>query len=392
MLTASRVTEALRSTLLGPVVGLPQALRFSRVVVDSREATPGVLFVALPGERTDGHRFIADAIARGATGILARAWPSEVPTENRTAVLFPVPDPLAALQQLARHHRATSALRLIGVTGSVGKTSTKDAIAGVLAQRYRVLPSGGNRNTEIGLPLSLLDIEPEHERAVLEMGMYQIGDIAQLCDIAHPQVGVVTNVGPTHLARLGSIARIAAAKAELVESLPSGGTAVLNADDSVVARFGERTRAAVVTYGLAPSAHCRAAGIESSGLDGLRFTLSWGSETIAVRTPLQGRHHVSTALAAAAVGLGEGLSMAEVALGLEGLTSTNRLRVRQGLNGAALLDDSYNASPTSMKAALDLLSETPGRHIAVLGDMFELGSEEAPGREGEACRPRSGTT
>ncbi|MSQ27673.1 MAG: UDP-N-acetylmuramoyl-tripeptide--D-alanyl-D-alanine ligase [Dehalococcoidia bacterium] len=379
MLTAAGVALALGSTVLGPAIGFPQALRFSRVVVDSREAAPGVLFVALPGARTDGHRFIADAIARGATGILARDWPSDVPLEHRTAVLFPVGDPLAALQQLARRHRDESALRLIAVTGSVGKTSTKDAVAGVLGRRYRVLKSDGNRNTEIGLPLTLLEIEAEHERAVLEMGMYQIGDIAQLCGIAHPQVGVVTNVGPTHLARLGSIERIAAAKAEMVECLPSDGTAVLNIDDPVVARFSERTAASVVTYGLAATAHCRATGIESAGLDGLRFTLSWRGETIAVQTPLQGRHHVWTALAAAAVGFGEGLSVAEVASGLKGLTSVNRLRVRRGMNGAALLDDSYNASPASMKAALDLLSETPGRHIAVLGDMLELGSEEEPG-------------
>ncbi len=379
MFTAAELVEALGPALLDPPSGAHRDLRFARVVVDSREAGPGALFVALAGERTDGHRFIPDAIERGATGILAKGWLDESLTDQRQAALFRVADPLAALQTMARRRRERLSPRVVGVTGSVGKTSTKDAIAGVLSQRYRVLKSGGNRNTEIGLPLTLLGIEPEHERLVLEMGMYQLGDIAALCRIARPQVGVVTNVGPTHLARLGSIDRIAAAKAELVESLPADGYAVLNADDPMVALFGSRTAAAVITFGLSPDADCRATAVESRGLNGLSFSISWRREAATVRTPLLGKHHVSTALAAAAVGFGEGLSLDEVTAGLEGLSSGGRLRVRRGINGSTLLDDSYNAGPVSMKAALDLLHETPGRHIAVLGDMLELGSEEEAG-------------
>jgi UDP-N-acetylmuramoyl-tripeptide--D-alanyl-D-alanine ligase len=270
-------------------------------------------------------------------------------------------------------------VQVVAVTGSVGKTSTKDAVASLLSTRFRVLRSTGNRNTEIGLPLALLDLQPVHQRAVLEMGMYQRGDIALLCRIAAPEVGVVTNVGPTHLARLGSLQTIADAKAELVEALPPGGVAVLNADDAVVAAFSARTAARVVTYGLAPGADCRGEAVVSRGLDGLAFTLVWEGRSAAVTTPLPGRHHVHTALAAAAAALVSGLSVEEVVAGLAGLPSGDRLRVHTARRGFVVLDDSYNASPVSMKAALDLLAETPGRHVAVLGDMMELGDQEGSG-------------
>lgn len=380
MFTGSDISAGLGPALLRPLSSQELSRSFAHVVVDSRQVSPGDLFIALRGERHDGHAFIADALERGAAGVLARSLPEDLPPQVRAqAALFPVDDPLAALHTLAASWRDRSSARVIGVTGSVGKTSTKEAIAGLLAQRYCVLKSTGNLNTEIGLPLVLLELTPAHQRMVLEMGMYDQGDITLLCRLARPSVGVVTNIGPSHLERLGSMERITDAKAELVESLPQDGVAILNADDDRVTGLAQRTCARVTSYGLSEQAHCRAKQVESYGLEGIGFRLVWEGQTRQVRTPLLGRHSVYTALAAAAVALTEGLSMDEVAHGLEGLQEANRMRVCRTSRGATVLDDTYNASPASVEAALRLLAELPGRRIAVLGDMLELGSYEEPG-------------
>jgi len=375
MLTVADLTAALPDCRVAPPTGVARPEAFGRVVVDSREAGPGDLFVALPGSRTDGRHFITHALARGAGGVLTAAAPSS----PVAAWWFRVSDPMDALQRCAAWNRDRCHPQVAAVTGSVGKTSTKDAIAALLSRRFRVLASAGNRNTEIGLPLTLLDLAPGHQHLVLEMGMYQRGDIALLCRLARPQVGVVTNVGPTHLARLGSMEAIAHAKAELVEALPPEGVAVLNVDDTVVAGFAARTAARAVTFGLDPAADCRAANVLSRGLEGLDFTLTWQGRSAAVTLNLAGRHHVHTALAAAAAALASGMSFDDVVAGLPGLDGGDRLRVRTTPGGVVVLDDSYNASPVSMKAALDLLGETPGRHVAVLGDMMELGEHEDAG-------------
>ena len=380
MFTGDDISTGLGSLLLTQLPAMERSRTFQRVVVDSRKVEPGDIFVALAGEHTDGHQFIGDALASGAKGILAKAWPPGLSaTETQHATLFQVADPLLGLQTLAAAHRTRLGVRVISVTGSVGKTSTKDAIATVLAQRFRILKSDGNLNTEIGLPLVLLNLLPEHQRAVLEMGMYNRGDIARLCQIAQPTVGVITNIGPSHMERLGSIERIADAKAELVESLPRDGIAVLNSDDLRVAELAQRTCARVVTYGQSPRAMCRAEALESRGLEGISFRLHWQDQSSIVHTPLLGRHSVYTALAAAAVGHVEGLAPEEIATGLEGLQDVNRIRVRRTPQGATVLDDTYNASPVSVKAALALLSEMPGKKIAVLGDMLELGDSEKEG-------------
>jgi UDP-N-acetylmuramoyl-tripeptide--D-alanyl-D-alanine ligase len=217
---------------------------------------------------------------------------------------------------------------------------------------------------------------------VLEMGMYDLGEIAQLCRIARPQVGVVTNVGPVHLERLGTIERVAQAKTELVQALPAGGVAVLNADDPLVTAMAGQTEAQVFWYGLSPKAHLWADEIEGEGLDGIRFRFHYQHEVLHVRVPLLGRHSVHTALRAAAVGLVEGLSWEEIVRGMQQLDVQLRLIAARGLNGATLLDDTYNASPASTLAALNLLADLPvanGRRIAVLGDMLELGSYEEEG-------------
>jgi len=350
--------------------------RFRGVVVDSRQAGPGDLFVALPGERRDGHEFVAGAVARGARGVLVRELPDEL---LAGAAAFVVPDTLLALQRLAAGRRDRRSAKVIGITGSVGKTSTKELVAAVLSARYRVLKNEANYNNEIGLPLTLLQLTRRHQRAVLEMGMYALGEIRTLCEIARPEVGVVTNVGPSHLERLGSLEAIAAAKAELPESLPPHGFAVLNADDPVVRTMDARTRARPLFYGLSQEAGVRATDVESRGLDGVSFQLHWQGETAQVRTSLPGRHIVSNALAAAAVGLADGMSLGEVAEALASAQVPLRIQVHRARGGGTILDDTYNASPASVAAALDLLAEIPGRRIAVLGDMAELG---AASREG----------
>ena len=273
----------------------------------------------------------------------------------------------------------------MGITGSIGKTTTKEIVANVLAQRYTTLWSEGNLNNEIGLPLTLLRLTPEHQRVVVEMGMYALGEITRLCEVARPRIGVVTNVGPTHLERLGSIERIAQAKSELPQALPpadEGGVAVLNADDPLVLAMAGLTRARVFTYGLNPEAHLWADEIESSGLEGIRFRCHYGGEAFHVRLPMLGRHSVHTALRAAAVGLADGLSWTEILTGLQVERGQLRLMVVSGLRDTTLIDDTYNASPDSMLAALNLLAEIANashRAVAVLGDMYELGSYEEVG-------------
>jgi UDP-N-acetylmuramoyl-tripeptide--D-alanyl-D-alanine ligase len=349
---------------------------FSRAVIDSRGVQPGDLFFALRGEHHDGHDFVEDALARGAAGLVVER-PLEAPPE---VAVFQVSDSLSALQRLAAHWRARHDVDVVGVTGSVGKTTCKELIAAVLGARWRVLKSPANLNTEIGLPLTLLGLTPEHERAVLEMAMYGPGEIDLLCRIAQPRIGVVTNVGPVHLERLGSMAAIAAAKGELVEALPSDGVAVLNGDDATVAAMASRTKARVLLYGQSSQCHIRGSDLASHGLDGISFRLTYeGSRPRRLEAHLPGRHHLYPALAAAAVALAEGMTLAEAASALEDARPELRLRVLTTPNGATILDDSYNASPQSVSAALDLLTELPGRRIALLGEMRELGAAEEEG-------------
>ncbi len=372
MITAKELASALRPALIrAPSVG---PLRFRHAVVDSRRAGRGDLFVALKGERVDGHDYVADAARRGAAGAVL-----ERPVEVDIAQ-YVVPSALGALQDLARLRRASRPrLKVIGVTGSVGKTTTKELTAAVLETRYPLLRSEGNLNSEIGLPLVLLELTQRHRRAVLEMGMWAPGEIALLCDIAQPEIGIVTNVGPSHMERLGSIDAITDAKAELVESLPEDGVAILNADDERVLSMTSRTSANVLTYGLRLNANVRAENIESHGLAGVKFHLSHGSERAPVYSHLPGRAMVPNALAAAAAGIVDGLTVEECAEALSAAQIPSRLQAHAGIHGSTIIDDTYNASPASMRAALDLLAEVSGRKVAVLGDMRELGDAEMEG-------------
>jgi UDP-N-acetylmuramoyl-tripeptide--D-alanyl-D-alanine ligase len=292
-----------------------------------------------------------------------------------------VPDPLIALGDLASWWRARHAVRVVGVTGSTGKTIAKEMIADVLSRAMVTLRNEGNLNSESGLPMTLLRLNRSHEAAVLEMGMYTTGEIARLADIARPEVGVVMAVHATHLERAGSIERIAQGKSELAAALPPDGLAVLNADDPRVVSMRDLTRADVRTFGLAPTAEVRADEIVSRGVAGTEFTLHAGWGTRRMRSGTPGRHLVPHALVAAAVGEWMGVPLDEVADALAaGSRADHRMTIVPAASGATLVDDTYNASPVSVRAALDFLAETPmpagRRRIAVLGDMLELGPDE----------------
>ena len=393
MLTLADALEALTTFR-------PQAVSvITEAVIDSRQIIPGSLFVAVPGEKVDGHDYIADAFKKGASFALIQrdvdasfrtldlrtvtSVDSYLGFDLTTPLCLRVDNTISALQQIARFWRRKLDLRVIGITGSVGKSTTKEMVAEVLSTRYRTLKSPGNLNNEIGLPMTMTRLSFGHQHAVMEMGFYVPGEIAFLCDIALPQIGVVTNIGTVHAERAGSQEAIARGKAELVQALPPApeGVAILNFDDPWVRQMEEKTKARVFFYGLSPEAHLWADKVEGLGLEGIRFRMHYQGETLHVRIPLIGRHSVHTALRAAAVGLVEGMNWQEILEGLsQGHTQLRLVAVRSE-GGALILDDTYNASPESMLAALNLLDELDGHKVAVLGDMLELGPYERGGHE-----------
>lgn len=405
MLTYADLIEALTNTRPGT-----QPVFITEAAIDSRQIIPGGLFVAIPGERTDGHAFVTQAFQRGAVAaLIEHEIPNSVDEEKaRTYTLldlrsgkysgierlpfelhpglpvcFLVDNSITALQKIAAFWRRKLDLRVIGITGSVGKSTTKEAIAQVLSQRFLTLRSAANLNNEIGLPLNVLKMTPGHQRAVLEMGFYVPGEIKQLCDIALPQVGVITNIGTVHAERAGSKETIASGKAELVEALPPApdGIAILNYDDPYIRPMNTLTRARVFYYGQSPEAELWVDNVESMGLEGIRFRMHHKNEALYLRVPMIGRHSVETALRAAAVGLVEGLTWDEIVRGLQESQTQLRLSAVRAESGALIIDDTYNASPESTLAALNLLDELQGRKIAVLGDMLELGQYEREGHE-----------
>lgn len=387
MLTIGHLLEALSSYR---ATGEEPEVR--EVVIDSRELVRGDVFFAFRGEQHDGHDFVEEAFDLGApAAIVERKVVGDVATidlrrnANETPVAADevtaplqviVDDTMSALQQWARDWRSRFDIPVTGITGSVGKTSTKELAYAVLTQRFRTLRSEGNYNNEIGLPLTVLNLRPHHQQMVLEMGMYARGEIALLCDIARPSIGVVTIIGPVHMSRLGSLDAIVAAKRELVEALPADGVAILNHDEPLVMGMAEHTAARVFTYGLDSRADLWADEIVSMGLDGVRFMLHYAGESMRIHVPLLGRHSVHTALRATALGLTVGMRWEEIAIGLQDERTQLRLVTEQGPEGSLILDDTYNASPESVIAALNLLKDLQGRRIAVLGDMLELGPAE----------------
>jgi UDP-N-acetylmuramoyl-tripeptide--D-alanyl-D-alanine ligase len=365
------------------------------VGIDSRQLIPGSMFVALPGESVDGHDFVQDAFNKGASfalidrpveaGIrvvdLRSGAEADYEQEPEIPFCLFVDDALTALQDVAGAWREKLDLRVIGITGSVGKSTTKELTTAVLRQRYRTLKNPGNLNNEIGLPMTLWRLGEGHQRAVLEMGFYVPGEIKFLCGLARPSVGVITTIGTVHAERAGSQDEIARGKAELIKALPSApeGTAILNFDDPLVRDMAEETDARIFYYGLSPDADLWADEVEGLGLDGVKFRLHYRGESIHLKIPLIGRHSVHTVLRSAAVGLVEGLSWEEISRGLRSEHTQLRLVAVRASSGALILDDTYNASPKSMLADLNLLEEMDGRKIAVLGDMLELGLYEEQG-------------
>jgi UDP-N-acetylmuramoyl-tripeptide--D-alanyl-D-alanine ligase len=352
------------------------------IAVDSREVTPGCLYVAFPGEHADGHDFVAEAFASGARAAFVTRWDEALETaiieaRRPDVAVIQVGDALAAVTALAAWHRARLNRPVIGITGSTGKTTTKDFIASALATRLTVVATRGNRNNELGVPLTLLEAGSDTDVVVVEMGMRGPGQIAGLCRIAMPTAALVTNVGMTHIEILGSQEAIVNAKAEIVRCIGPDGRVFLNGDDVLSARLAEQTTAPVVTYGTEPGDDVRATGL-TVGEDGLpSFTLEAGDETAPVTLPLPGRHNAYNAAAAAAVALYLGLSLTEIADGLTNARTTGmRMEVFSSASGVTVINDAYNASPTSMRAALTTLRDMPaeGRRVAVLGDMAELGS------------------
>lgn len=399
MLSIADILEALcgvRPQWVNPVI--------TETVIDSRQVIPGSLFVALPGEHSDGHDYVQEAFQHGAIlALIEKELPfdapridlrdpqaarqmllkPEAPVEISSPFCLLVKNSLEAMQQAARFWRRRQDVKVIGITGSVGKSTTKELVAEVLSQRYPTLKNRGNFNNEIGLPLTLLGLSEGHERAVLEMGFYVPGEITFLCELALPQIGVVTNVGTVHAERAGSQEAIARGKAELVQALPPEpeGVAILNYDDPLVREMAGKTKARVFYYGLDPRADLWADNVEGLGLEGIRFQLHYHGENIYLRVPMIGRHSVHTALRATAVGLADGLTWQEIVGGLHLGTTQLRLVTVRSESGALILDDTYNATPESTLAALNLFNELEGHKVAVLGDMLELGPYEEQGHE-----------
>ena len=378
-LPLSRIAEFL--TASGEVDHKALVLGYS---IDSRTIRPGELFFAVKGERMDGHDFVAQALGKGAAAAVVRK--DQLARYPVIAGLLAVDDTLDALQKLATAVRRWWGKPLVGITGSTGKTTTKDAIAHVLSQRFRVLKSQGNFNNHFGLPLMLLQLEPEHEIAVIEMGMSHAGEIAALAKIAQPEIGVVTNVAPVHLEFFDSVADIARAKYELIASLPAGGTAILNADDEYVSQFGRDFHGKVVLYGMKSSADVRAENVEPRGAAGSEFDLVVGGCREHATLAMVGVHNIYNALAAVTVGLDRGLTPSEAGGALATLAPPDKRGEVVQLGNITVINDCYNSNPKALDAMVDTLAAMPAkRRIVVAGEMLELGpaGEEMHRRSGQ---------
>lgn len=351
--------------------------------IDSRTLQRGDLFFAVRGERLDGHDYVESALAKGAVAAVVEAGQSS--RFQAKSQLLLVDDPLLALQRLGAAVRRLWGKPLIGVTGSAGKTTTKECIAHVLGTRHRVLKSQGNLNNHFGMPLQLLKLEPEHDLAVIEMGMSHAGEITALAKLAQPDCGVVTMVAPVHLEFFNSIADIARAKYELIESLRPGGVAVLNADDEYVSQFGRDFHGDVVTFGVQKAADVRAEQIVSRGPEGSAFEIVVEGERVSAVSPLLGEHNIYNALAGVAVGLRYGVSLGAGAESLATLLPGDKRGEIVSLNGVTVINDCYNSNPKALDSMVRSLSQIPAqRRIVVAGEMLELGPA------GEAMHRESG--
>ena len=350
---------------------------FSAIVTDTRKISEGVLFVALKGERFNGEDFAAEALEKGAAGVVVSEDCDKKQLEMCAGTVLQVEDTLTAYQLMAKAWREKfPQIPVVAITGSNGKTTTKDLTAAVLSAKGAVLKTQANFNNEIGLPLTLLGLKAEHTAAVVEIGMRGFHQIEALAPIAEPQIGIVTNVGETHMELLGSLENIAKAKQELVEAIPAGGTVILNADNKYVAgmRSAAKEGVKVITFGLEQDADVKGEAIHTEG-NVTKFMVTYANERHEYEVNMVGRHNVYNTLAAIAAGFAMGLTPAEVREGLSHLEATKMRFELQKVKEWNVVNDAYNASPMSMTAAINTLSElTKGRKIAVLGDMLELGS------------------
>ncbi len=346
---------------------------FREVSTDSRALGRGALFVALTGERFDGHDYLAQAANAGAScAVVSRSLESTLP-------LLQVDDTGRALGHLGAFNRQLYRGPLVAITGSSGKTTAKNMVSSVLSRRGRTLATEGNFNNEIGVPLTLLRLAPGDEFAVVEMGAARAGDIAWLCELGRPSVAVLLNAMPAHLEGFGSVDDVAEAKGEIFDGLGSGDFAVINADQPWAARWRERSgEATVLDFGLDAEAAVKASAIRTLGVEGTTFTAHTPAGELQVQLALPGRHNVANALAAIAVGLACGLSLAEIGEGLQAVRpASGRLLATVGPGGVTVVDDCYNANPGSVRAAIDLLAGCSGRRTLVLGAMRELGPDSA---------------
>lgn len=371
-LTCEEILQATKGTLL---CGNRDTV-FSKVNTDSRKAVSGDLFIPIVGERFDGHAFIMQAMQAGISGTLTMK-----PIEgmgDKPVIL--VEDTLKALGEIAKYYRSKFDIPFIGITGSVGKTSTKDMVSVVLARKYRVLKTEGNFNNEIGLPLTVFNLDDQHEVGVVEMGMSGFGEIRRLTSIARPKLAVITNIGMSHIEKLGSRQNILKAKMEILEGLHPDGLVVLNGDDNLLSGLKGLLKFRTVLYGMEEGMDYQAYNITTAGEGGTSFFIMVNNKEYKVHVPAPGVHHVHNALVAIAVGIELGVPMEEI---VQGISQFNTGKMRLNIisqNGIKVINDVYNASPQSMEAAINVLTDIDvrGRRIAVLGDMLEMG-EWAPG-------------
>ena len=386
------VEEVARALGVTPPGGVAPLARLAGVSINSRTVARDELFIAIHGPRHDGHTYIAEALEAGALACVVAQDRSPQYAESIRAKLLGVPDTLLALQNLAQSVRTRWGRRVAAVTGSAGKTTTKEILAALLAARFRVLKSEGNLNNEFGLPLQLLRLEETDEAAVVELGMSHSGELKRLAEIARPDVGVVTCVAPVHLEFFASIDEIALAKRELIEGLTGReSVSVLNADDARVAGFAKVAPGRVVTYGVKEPADFRAENIQDRGLAGTEFDFISASGRARLRLPLAGRHNISNALGALAAASVWGIGAPEAGEVFPKLEATGmRGRILHYEAGFTVINDCYNSNPLALRAMIELLTSTPseGRHILAAGEMLELGAGSAELHR-EAGRPHA---